>query len=140
LLNQALVREFNYTSSVVAINEGNGIFRIQKLPAMVQLSSVNAIQTIDLNNDGYQDLVMGGNEFGFLPQFGRLDGSFGHVLMNNGKGQFTWVNPKFSGLQLPGQIRDIGKITDPVSDYLLFLRNDEYPALYLVNKHKKPIP
>ncbi len=35
------------------------------------------------------DLILGGNEFGFLPQFGRLDGSFGDVLMNDGKGNFT---------------------------------------------------
>ena len=41
----------------------------------------------------------------FLPQFGRLDGSFGHVLLGDGKGGFTWIDPRRSGLLLPGQIR-----------------------------------
>jgi enediyne biosynthesis protein E4 len=137
LLKHTLVKQFNYTSSVVAINEGNGNFSIQKLPQMVQMSSLNAIQSVDINGDGYPDLVLGGNEFGFLPQFGRLDASFGHVLLNNGKGQFTWISPGLSGLQLPGQIRDIGRITDKDKTYLLFLRNDEYPVLYQVNKKRK---
>ena len=32
LLNKSLVKQFNYCSSIVAINEGNGQFDIQKLP------------------------------------------------------------------------------------------------------------
>ena len=87
-LDHSVVREFNYCSSIVAINDGNGHFSIHPLPQMVQLSSVNAIQCLDVNGDGHPDLVLGGNEFGFLPQFGRLDGSFGHVLIGDGKGGF----------------------------------------------------
>jgi enediyne biosynthesis protein E4 len=73
---------------------------------------------------------MGGNEFGLLPQFGRLDGSLGHVLLNNGKGGFSWVPPSRSGLDLPGQLRDI--VLLPAKDHynILFLQNNEYPALY----------
>ncbi len=136
-LKQAAVKTFNYSSTIIAINEGNGQFRIQRLPVMAQLSSVNAIKCLDLNGDGFPDLVLGGNEYGFLPQFGRLDASFGDVLLNNGKGQFTWIDPNRSGLQLPGQIRDIGELDDKVNRYLLFLRNDDYPALYLVNTPAK---
>ncbi len=137
MLDTTLVKKFNFCSSVVAINEGNGNFNLLKLPPMVQLSSVNAIQCADVNGDGYPDLVLGGNEFGFLPQFGRLDASYGHILLNNGKGGFTWVDPGHSGLQLPGQIRDIGKITARDKTFLLFVRNDEYPQLYLINSLQK---
>ena len=61
-------------------------FSISKLPVQVQFSSVNAILCTDINGDGETDLIMGGNKFGFLPQFSRLDASFGHVLINNGDG------------------------------------------------------
>ncbi|MDO6432049.1 VCBS repeat-containing protein [Flavitalea sp. BT771] len=129
-LDSALVRSFNYTSSIVAFNLGNGQFSIQRLPVKVQLSSVNAILCKDINGDGITDLVIGGNEFGFLPQFGRLDGSFGDLLLNDGKGQFNELDPDRSGLDLTGQVRDIQAIRGKEDSYLLFLRNDEWPLLY----------
>ncbi len=135
-LDHSQKKLFNYPSSIVAINEGNGKFSIRKLPPMTQLSSINAIQYADLNGDGFPDLVMGGNDFGLPPQFGRLDASFGHVLLNDGHGNFTWIDPSRSGLQLPGQIRDIGVIRSN-GIYLLFLRNDDYPALYFVKTPPK---
>jgi hypothetical protein len=133
-LDSAQVRLFNYPTSIIAFNQGNGQFDIQPLPARVQLSSVNAIQCVDINGDGFPDLVLGGNEFGFLPQFGRLDASFGHVLLNDGKGKFQWLEPGRSGLDLGGQIRDITRLTAKDHVYLLFLRNDEFPAMYRLNQ------
>jgi len=139
-LDSAAVLQWNYCASVVAINEGNGHFSIRPLPTMTQLSSINAIQCIDINSDGHTDLLLGGNEFGFLPQFGRLDASKGHILTGDGKGNFTWLPPTLSGLQLPGQIRDIRTIPrkDSPQPWVLFLRNDDYPALYniFLNNHQ----
>ena len=60
-----------------------------------------------MNGDGFTDLVMGGNQFLFPPQFERLDASFGHVLLNDGKANFKWQGSDVSGLELRGQIRDI---------------------------------
>lgn len=131
------VKQFNYASSIVAINTGNGNFSVQKLPVTVQLSSVNAIQCLDIDRDGHIDLVLGNNEFGFLPQFGRLDAGYGQVLINNGKGQFTASGPEKSGLELEGEVRDIKYIQGKAKDYLLFLRNDDYPALYQINNSPK---
>jgi hypothetical protein len=104
---------------------------------MMQLSSINAIACFDINGDGYADIVAGGNEFGFLPQFGRLDESFGHIAINNGKGQFSWMPPKRTGIELRGQIRDIKKLNAGNQTCLLFLQNNEYPVLYEVNNHAK---
>ena len=134
LLSSSKVKQFNYCSSIVAINEGSGRFKIEKLPQMVQFSSVNAIRCVDINKDGNIDLIIGGNEYGFLPQFGRLDASFGDVLLNNGKGGFTWLAQDKSGLQVSGQTRDIAEIRGKNSDYVLFLINDDFPSLYKVNK------
>ena len=53
----------------------------KNLPDYVQFSSVNAILCTDINHDGKIDLILGGNKFEFLPQFGRLDASYGHVLI-----------------------------------------------------------
>jgi enediyne biosynthesis protein E4 len=139
LLNGSIVKKFNYCASIVAINLGNGQFEIRELPQMVQLSSVNAIQCLDLNQDGKTDLVLGGNEFGFLPQFGRLDASFGHVLMNDGSGGLAWLDPQRSGLQVSGQTRDIARIRGKGKTSLLFLVNDDYPVLYEINKQQEKL-
>jgi hypothetical protein len=134
-LDSCFILEFNYCPSVIAYNLGNGRYSIQPLPLMAQLSSVNAIQCLDINGDGHPDLVLGGNEYGFLPQFGRLDASKGQVLLGDGKGHFTAIPHTRSGLLLPGQIREIEKIPGrpAMPPGLLFLQNDEYPVLYRIN-------
>src|SRR6185295_20223085 len=96
-------------SSCIAINNGNGQFVIEKFPSMMQLSSVNAIHCMDINNDGRVDIVSGGNQFDFIPQLERLDASMGDVLINNGSG-FRWIEPRQTGMNLRGQLRDIKEI------------------------------
>ncbi|CAN5479421.1 VCBS repeat-containing protein [soil metagenome] len=130
LIKSSIVKQFNYATSCVAINDGNGQFTIKPLPVMSQLSCINAILPIDVNGDGFTDLVSGGNQFGFLPQFEKLDGSFGDVLINNGKGEFTWQQAKQTGLNLRGELRDIVAIKNKKGTYVLFLQNNEYPLLF----------
>ena len=133
-LQKCTVKEFNYPASIVAINDGNGNFTIKKLPPMVQLSSVNAIHCMDVNEDGKPDLVLGGNLYTFLPQFERLDASFGDILLNDSNGNFKWVEQKKTGLNVQGMVRDIAEIPGKNGPYLLFLINNEFPALYDLNK------
>ncbi|MDQ6763232.1 MAG: VCBS repeat-containing protein, partial [Bacteroidota bacterium] len=121
----------------VAINNGNGQFTIQKLPPKAQFSSVNAIHTSDINHDGRIDLIVGGNQSWFPPQFGRLDASYGDILINNGKGGFTPSDPAESGLEVKGEVRDIIQIQTKNYNNLLFLRNDDYPVMYKINSSVK---
>lgn len=132
LLSKAIVKKFNFASSVIAYNEGSGKYRIERLPTMMQLSSVNAVVCTDINGDGKIDIVSGGNRFGFPPQFGRLDNSYGDVLLNDGKGKFVWTGK--AGIQITGQVRDIQLLIVQIQRHLLFLRNDEYPVLYHIKK------
>ena len=130
VLNKSTIKQFNYSPSCIAFNDGNGKFTVKKLPLQVQLSCVNAIKCTDINNDGRIDIILGGNQFGFLPQFSRLDGSYGHLLINKGKGEFEWIEPGHSGINIPGEIKDIVEITGKDKKYFLFLLNNDYPVLY----------
>lgn len=136
LIQTSIVKKFNFTSSIVAINLGNGNFSIQQLPLMAQLSSVNAIYPIDINHDGKIDLVTGGNLFDFVPQLERLDASFGDVLINNGKGNFYWVSQKKSGLHVLGQVRDLVGIDNRYGSYILFLLNNNFPELFRLKNNE----
>jgi len=136
-LNKSIIKQFNYSASCVAVNNGNGQFSITKFPSMIQLSSVNAIHCMDVNMDGYTDLILGGNQFDFQPQLERLDASLGDILINDGKGNFLRIGAVQTGLELRGQLRDIAEIQGRNKKYLLFLQNDEYPFLYRLNNHPK---
>ncbi len=129
-IKKASETTFDYPSSCIAINDGKGTFTVRKLPVMTQLSCIRSILCTDVNADGKTDLVLGGNEFDFLPQFSRLDASFGHVLINDGDANFDCVGAAQSGLELRGQIRDIVSIKGKDKEYLLFLQNSDYPKLY----------
>lgn len=130
LIKSSVVKTFNYCSSVIAWNDGNGHFTIEKLPVQIQLSSANVVRSIDINNDGKPDIVVGGNEFGFPPQFGRIDASYGSLLINEGNKKFRTLDYDQSGLELTGQVRDIKEIKTGNKRNLLFLRNSELPVLY----------
>jgi len=135
LLAKSLVKDFNYTASCIAVNNGNGNFTVSKLPVMAQISSVNAIACTDINKDGKTDLILGGNEDNFFPQFGRLDASFGSVLINDGKGNFNYVDYTKSGLSIKGEVKDIKEIKSAQKDFLLFLRNNDFPGLYTIHNN-----
>lgn len=140
VMKKCTVRKFNYTSSCIAVNEGNGKFTLKKMPLEVQLSCVNAVICSDINDDGKPDLILGGNDFSFLPQFSRLDASYGHLLMNKGKGEFEWIGPRQSGIDIPGVVKDIIEIPGKDKRVFLFLQNNDYPVLYQLKKSQtKPI-
>lgn len=133
LIKAADVKHFNYPSSVIAINDGKGNFTVTKLPAVIQFSCVNAIITTDVNNDGLPDLVTGGNKYGWLPQFGRLDADYGNVLLNKGAGKFTVIKPAKTGLNLLGEIRNIQPLKIKGKDHFLMTRNNDKPLLFVIN-------
>jgi hypothetical protein len=134
VMKNCVAKLFTYPSSCVAINNGDGSFVVHKLPVMSQLSCINRFYCMDLNNDGFMDIVTGGNQFGFLPQFERLDASTGDVLINNGKGGFIWQDAPKTGLKLRGEVRDIAEVKTKKGKCLLFLQNNDYPVLYELNK------
>lgn len=120
----------NYSSSCIAYNNGKGSFTISLLPMPVQFSSVNAIEVSDINNDGFPDLLLAGNFYDLLPQLCRLDASFGHVLINNQKGGFDVVPMAGSGINVPGQTRDIVSFNFRNQQNFLFLVNNQTPVWY----------
>ncbi len=133
LIRSATVKTFNYSSSVVAWNDGNGKFTIMEMPTLVQLSSVNSILCRDINKDGKTDLVLGGNITECLPQFGRLDANYGMVLENTGSKQFSEITSANTGISITGMVRDIKWIHSNKDNYILFLRNNEHPIMYKLN-------
>jgi len=104
-LEKASILQVNELSSIILVNEGSFKFRKVLLPYQVQFSPIYAIESIDINGDGFSDLLMGGNLYGVQPEVGRYDASYGHILVNDGKGEYQDKSKEF-GFSVKGQIRD----------------------------------
>ncbi len=129
-IQNAKIKQVNYPASCIFLNNGKGNFILKQLPQQLQLSSVNAIKLKDINGDDYVDIIAGGNFFDLLPQFCRLDASYGHVLINDKKGNFSIIPLAKTGLDVSGQTRDIISFKVKHDDFILFLENNEVPSMY----------
>lgn len=130
IIERSIVKKVNYMSSIVVMNDGNGNFEIKKLNPEAQLSSINALLNYDVNKDGFEDLILGGNNEYLLPQFSSIDACSGKILLNdNGKG-FDVIEGLASGLDNAGVVRNIVEIDYQGVPHILFLINDDAPMLY----------
>ncbi|NND64103.1 MAG: VCBS repeat-containing protein [Flavobacteriaceae bacterium] len=133
-LKKAQQKEVNISASVIAINDGNGNFSIVKLPPQTQLSCVCGITCTDVNQDGNLDIIMGGNNFEFRPQYSRLDANYGNVLLNDGNLNFKWSNYDSSGFFIREEIKHISKFKDKDGNtFVMVAINDEKPKVFAVN-------
>ena len=134
LLKQAMMREAHYFKSAVAFNNGNGQFSLQALPKEVQFSCVCAIWCSDLNQDGKTDLVLAGNDAGFMPQFSKLDASFGHTLLNRGNGQFDRLENPTSGFSVRGDVKCLSPLQIHGKEYMMATINGKAPKLFALKQ------
>lgn len=135
VVDNSIQKTVNIQESVIAINKGNGKFEIKLLPKEVQFSCVNAITTMDVNNDGILDLILGGNQYEFKPQFSRLDANYGGVLLGNKKGAFSWVSYNQSGFFIKGEIKQLKTIKDKnKSISIIAVVNNDTPKIFKRNE------
>lgn len=132
VIKNTTVKEGNYFKSAVAINEGDGKFTMIPFPKEVQFSCVCDIYCTDLNDDGKNDLVLGGNDSHFAPQFSKLDASFGHVLLNKGDGSYHRIENKDSGFFVRGDIKEFIEVKINGEKYLLTAINNKVPKLFKI--------
>jgi enediyne biosynthesis protein E4 len=124
------IKQVDFFKSVIAINDGKGNFTLQELPKEVQLSSMCTSFVTDMNKDGKPDIIMGGNHFAYLPQYGRNDASYGEVLINKGNAQFEVMKNITSGLCIKGMLKDIKPLKIKGLDHILMAINNEKPQIY----------
>ena len=112
----ATVLEARDFASSVALDQGNGKFALQPLPAEAQFAPVYAALAGDFDRDGHTDLLLGGNFYGVSPVQGRYDASYGQLLSGDGKGGFVPVDFAKNGVMpvmpvmpvmIEGQVRHL---------------------------------
>mgnify|MGYP001074506267 CR=1 FL=1 len=135
VFEKSIMNKTTLGESIIAINEGGGKFKVQKLPDWVQLSCVCGITCTDLNNDGHLDLILGGNNFEFKPQYSRIDANYGSVLLGNGQMDFEWQKYNNSGFYIRNEIKHIGQFKDKNNKtFIITAINDDKPKIYKIDK------
>lgn len=135
VVDNSIQKTATIQQSVIAINKGNGNFQIKALPKEVQFSCVNAICVTDVNKDGILDLVLGGNQYEFKPQFGRMDANCGSVLLGSKSGSYSWLPYNQSGFFLKGEIKHIQTLKNKNKGVsILTVTNDNAPKIFKSNE------
>ena len=117
-------------ASLVLRNESGIKFEVDTLPFMAQISSIYSILSEDINNDGYNDLILGGNLSKIKPEFGPSKSSYSSLFFGNKDGKFEYINSNKSGIFIDGDLRDLTKIKINKKDsYIFALNNSEIKIL-----------
>ena len=112
----------------------NGKFYQRPIPLQAQFSPVYKIVAEDFNKDGYNDLLLLGNNDYCRLKMGKMDANFGTVLLNDGKGNFNYVPNGETGLLIPGDTKDALVITVNGLRYLLAGVNNSTLLTYKLNR------
>lgn len=134
ILENSILKTVNTSQSVIAINDGEGNFTIRILPKEAQFSCICAITCSDINKDGRLDILLGGNNYEFKPQFSRLDALNGGVLIQNSENEFEWSPYKETGFFVKGEMKHILPFKDKTGNtYYIIGRNNNSPQIFTSN-------
>jgi hypothetical protein len=90
---------------------------------------------MDVNKDGILDIVLGGNEYEFKPQFSRLDTNYGSVLLGNKNGSYSWTPYYKSGFFMKGEVKHLKAIKGKNNSVsIIAVINDNTPKIFKSNE------
>ena len=130
LLERSLQLKANTLSTSILINNGDGTFIVKALPAEAQYAPTFGILVEDIDKDGNQDILLGGNLHRVKPEVGKYDAHHGLVLKGDGKGNFTSLQPRDTGFFLTGETRDLQILPVKGKNYIVAVKNDDKMQIF----------
>ncbi|HRG78057.1 MAG TPA: VCBS repeat-containing protein [Cyclobacteriaceae bacterium] len=131
ILANSKIFQVKLLASIMLLSGTNG-YELVELPLEAQFSPIYSLLIADFDNDGVDDLIVGGNQYAIKPQFGRNDASNGWFFkgrLSEGKFEFqTGID-----LDVKGQIRDIEYVELNGIKYILFAKYDDDLEVYKVS-------
>ena len=65
---------------------------------------------MDINSDGFSDVILSGNIYDTEVETPRLDAGYGQILLNDGSGHLLLADSNTAGLDLSGNIKSVAKL------------------------------
>ena len=132
-LEESYAKEVTEFRSVLLLNKGGLQFEKIPLPVEAQQIPVYTVATIDVNQDGYEDLILGGNIYETEVETPRLDAVSGVTLVSDTeKGYYTLPQTE-TGLYIRGNVKDMQIIEVEQKTMLWVGRNNDKSLLYQIN-------
>ena len=91
--------------SCLLLNDGSGVFSVQDLPLPAQYSIVFGMAVGDFDNDGNLDAWLNQNYRNTQPEETRWVSGYGCLLLGDGSGGFTSLEPLDSGMRVNAEGR-----------------------------------
>ncbi|MGR3808923.1 VCBS repeat-containing protein [Jiulongibacter sp. NS-SX5] len=118
----------SFMKTVIYLSQEDGTYKAVELPSEVQNSPIYAIEVLDADKDGHQDLIMMGNNSRTKLRFGSFSSNYGVFLKGNSKGDFKYIAQSASGLSIKGDVRS----SLIINDQLIIGRNGKPLLRYLL--------
>jgi hypothetical protein len=134
MLERSLQLTVNNFASAYFENTGDGKFISHPLSNEAQLSAVNTILPVDVNEDGILDIIVAGNIFEMEKETVRNDASFGLCMLGDGKGGFTSIPWSESGLSIGGDVKVGVLLNHGSGDIMVFGKNGEKMQMVKISR------
>ncbi len=106
-LRAATVLQASELRSGVFLSQPGGRYRFEPLPRIAQIAPTQGIAITDFDGDGALDVFLAQNSFAPVVSTGHFDGGVGQLLLGDGAGRFTAVEPARSGLIVGGDAKAV---------------------------------
>lgn len=132
-LDDAVGLEVNTAATGFFINDGEGRFEFQPLPAEAQVAPVMGSSVTHLDGDGQPDIVLAQNFFPNQRETGRMSGGLSLVILRRPDGSFFALPPKVSGIAIQGDARALATpdLNGDRRPDLLFAQNAATPRFFM---------
>jgi hypothetical protein len=124
--------------SLLLRNEGGGKFVPLPLPSPAQWAPVYGMQATDVNQDGYPDLLLVGNDFGTEVTIGRYDALNGWLLLNDTKGGWQLQSLAQAGWYVPGNAKALVQFNGGNDSRLYAASQNRGPAKLFQSRKSMP--
>ena len=135
--NSAVMKVTELRSTI--LKNDSGRFILIPLPIEAQYFPIYGTKIVDVNDDGFLDLLLTGNLNATQPDFGSYDAGVGLVLVGDGKANFKPLRPDQSGFVTLGEGRNIVTLKEAISTDAIFLvsRNNQTLLTFKKNSSLK---
>jgi hypothetical protein len=115
------------------INNGSGKFTWNPLPEILQRSPIFGIVIADINDDGVLDMICSGNDHSYSNEIGNLDAGGISAALGIGDGTFNPIGYDQLGVDLAGDVKAIGLISerDSIPVWLISANNGPWRIIAL---------